>query len=52
MLLWIQLDTAKVPGGGELRLMQRGGEFSIMVGANTLMNSGWAGRRSLWLGCL
>lgn len=39
MLPWIHLDTAEVPGGGELKLMQRGTEFSITSGANTLMNS-------------
>jgi len=39
MLPWIHLDTATVPGGGELRLMQRGGEFAIMAGATPLMNS-------------
>jgi spermidine synthase len=37
---WTLLDTAQVPdGGGELRLMRRGAEFSIMLGANELMNS-------------
>ena len=40
MIPWLQLDSAKVPGGREeLRLKQRGGEFSIMLGANELMNS-------------
>jgi len=40
MIPWIHLDTATVPGGGgELRLMQRGTEFSIMAGATPLMNS-------------
>ena len=40
MIPWVQLDTATVSGGGsELRLMQRGNEFSIMAGAVTLMNS-------------
>lgn len=39
MLPWIQLATAKVPGGGELRLMRRGEEFSIRLDANELMNS-------------
>jgi spermidine synthase len=44
MIPWIQLDTATVPGGGgELRLVRRGDEFSIMVGANTLMNSRMSG---------
>jgi spermidine synthase len=40
MIPWVQLDTAIVPGGGgELRLMRRGNEFSIMAGAVVLMNS-------------
>ncbi|MBB4482357.1 spermidine synthase [Rhizobium etli] len=44
MLPWIQLDSATIPGeGGELRLKQRGGEFSIMLGANELMNSRLSG---------
>jgi spermidine synthase len=33
------LDTAAVPGGGELKLFRRGDEFSIMLGATELMNS-------------
>ena len=33
------LDTAQVPGRGELRLMRRGAEFSIKLGSNELMNS-------------
>ncbi|MBL8554252.1 MAG: spermidine synthase, partial [Phenylobacterium sp.] len=36
---WIHLDTAQVPGGGELRLMQRGQDYSIMSGGIELMNS-------------
>lgn len=43
MIPWVQLDTASVPGGDELRLMRRGSEFSIMVGAITLMNSRMSG---------
>lgn len=40
MLPWVQLDTARIPGGTEeLRLKRRGTEFSIMLGANELMNS-------------
>jgi spermidine synthase len=40
MIPWIHLDTAAVPGGGgELKLMQRGKEFSIMAGSTLLMNS-------------
>ncbi|MGL4439688.1 MAG: spermidine synthase [Bosea sp. (in: a-proteobacteria)] len=39
MLPWITLDMAKIPGGGELKLKQRGREFSIMLGSNELMNS-------------
>ncbi|WP_106795764.1 hypothetical protein [Rhizobium sp. H4] len=44
MLPWIQLDSATIPGDtGELRLKQRGSEFSIMLGANELMNSRLSG---------
>jgi len=44
MIPWVHLDTATVPGGGgKLTLMQRGGEFSIMAGARTLMNSRTSG---------
>jgi len=39
MIPWLHLDTATVPGGGQLRLMQRGAEFAIMAGATPLMNS-------------
>jgi spermidine synthase len=39
MIPWLQLDTAPLPGGGELKLMQRGGEFSIRLAGNELMNS-------------
>jgi spermidine synthase len=44
MIPWVKIDTARVPGGtGELRLMQRGTEFSIMLGTNQLMNSRLSG---------
>jgi spermidine synthase len=43
VLPWILLDTAQIPGGGALRLKQRGGEFSIMLGDNELMNSRLSG---------
>jgi spermidine synthase len=44
LIPWILLDTAKIPnGGGELRLKQRGQEFSIMLGTNELMNSRLSG---------
>ncbi len=43
MVPWITLDTAPVPGGGELRLKRRGAEFSIMLGTNELMNSRLSG---------
>jgi spermidine synthase len=43
MLPWIHLGTAIVPGGGELKLLQRGNEFSIMSGADALMNSRLSG---------
>jgi spermidine synthase len=40
---WVQLDSAPLPEGGELRLKQRGVEFSIMLGTNELMNSRLSG---------
>jgi spermidine synthase len=41
---WSLIDTAQVPGGdGELRLMRRGAEFSIMLDQNQLMNSRLSG---------
>ncbi|WP_036286451.1 spermidine synthase [Methylocystis sp. ATCC 49242] len=44
MIPRILLDTAQIPGGeGELRLMRRGAEFSIMLGNNELMNSRLSG---------
>jgi spermidine synthase len=44
MIPWKKLDAARVPGAdGELRLMQRGDEFTIMLGANQLMNSRLSG---------
>jgi spermidine synthase len=43
MIPWVHLDTAVVPGGGELKLMQRGDEFSINAGNITLMNSRMSG---------
>jgi spermidine synthase len=39
VIAWSLIDTAPVPGGGELRLMRRGAEFSIRLGHNELMNS-------------
>jgi len=40
MIPWSLLDTAQMPdGGGELRLLRRGGEFSIRLGNYELMNS-------------
>lgn len=41
---WTTLDTASLPdGSGDLRLKQRGTEFSIMLGSNELMNSRLSG---------
>lgn len=40
---WSLIDTARVPGGGELRLMRRGAEFSIRLEQNELMNSRLSG---------
>lgn len=44
MIPWKQIDTARVPGAEvELRLMQRGAEFSMKIGPNELMNSRLSG---------
>lgn len=44
MIPWQQIDTARVPGAEvELRLMRRGAEFSMKLGANELMNSRLSG---------
>jgi spermidine synthase len=43
MMPWSVLDTVQVPGGGQLRLKQRGAEFSIMLDQNELMNSRLSG---------
>lgn len=37
------LDTAKVPGGEDLRLMRRGDDFMIVLDRNELMNSRMSG---------
>ena len=37
------IDTAAVPGGGELRLYRRGDDFIIAIGGNELMNSRMSG---------
>ncbi len=44
MIPWEHLDSATMPGGGgELRLMRRGAEYSIMAGGVELMNSRMSG---------
>ncbi len=44
MIPWEHLDTAKIPDSeGELRLMRRGTEYSIMTGGTELMNSRLSG---------
>jgi spermidine synthase len=44
MIPWMLLGSATMPdGGGELRLKQRGAEFSIMSGTIELMNSRLSG---------
>lgn len=43
MVPWLHLDSAEMPGGGELRLKRRGHEFSIMLGQIELMNSRLSG---------
>lgn len=37
------IDTAQIPGGDELRLYRRGGDFIIAIGGNELMNSRMSG---------
>jgi hypothetical protein len=40
MTPWLHLASATAPGGGVLRLLRRGEEFSIRLeGGNELMNS-------------
>lgn len=39
MTPWVELGRAEIPGGGELRLIRRGEEFSIQLGRIELMNS-------------
>ena len=40
MIPWVLIDTAQVPGDGtEIRLYQRGSEYSIRVGTYELMNN-------------
>jgi spermidine synthase len=44
MIPWLQSDSTRVPGADvELRLMRRGADFSMMLGANELMNSRLSG---------
>jgi spermidine synthase len=43
MLPWQHLDKVKLMDGHELRLMQRGTEFAIMLGTNPMMNSRLSG---------
>lgn len=43
MIPRIEIATAQIPGGGQLRLFRRGAEFSIMLDGNELMNSRLSG---------
>ena len=43
MIPWVRLDAVQLDDAPELRLMQRGQEFSIMLGSNELMNSRLSG---------
>ncbi len=43
MLPWVRLGAVQIEAGAELRLMRRGNEFSIILGANELMNSRLSG---------
>ncbi|HEY7809485.1 MAG TPA: hypothetical protein VIA98_03785 [Allosphingosinicella sp.] len=53
MIPRLLLDTAPLPGGGELKLFRRGEEFSIALGGNELMNSRKSGSEEALaeLGC-
>ena len=53
MIARILLDTAPLPGGGDLKLFQRGEEYSITLGGNELMNSRKSGSEEALaaLGC-
>jgi spermidine synthase len=39
MIPRVLLDIAPIPGGGELRLIRRGDDYWIMIGANALMST-------------
>ena len=39
MIPWTLLGSAPMPGGGELRLYERGGEFSLRLDGRELMAS-------------
>lgn len=39
MIPRLLVDSARIPGGGELRLVRRGADFWIMLGANALMST-------------
>jgi len=43
VIRWEHLDTAPIPDGGQLKLMRRGTEYSIMSGPIELMNSRLSG---------
>jgi spermidine synthase len=43
MIPRVLVDRAVIPGGGELRLMRRGDDFTIMLGSNELMSSRLSG---------
>lgn len=43
MIPRIVIDSAEIPGGGRLRLMKRGGDFSILLGPVELMSSRLSG---------
>ena len=43
MIPRIEIGTAQIPGGGRLRLIRRGTEFSIMLDGNELMNTRLSG---------
>ncbi|MEQ8479603.1 MAG: spermidine synthase [Hoeflea sp.] len=51
MIPWERLDAVTLEDGVELKLMRRGGEYSIMLGANELMNSRLSGSEEALAAC-
>lgn len=50
MIPWTALGETEIPGGGKMRLIRRGDEFAIMLGAEPLMNSRLSGSEEAMAG--